>query len=312
MKLKEIGEHRFITDVLSKYVKSEVKLDVYSEDNVVLKIDGFPLTYTLPFIDFYDIGWKSVIAVMSDMLSYGAKPRVVLSSFGLDPDTDLTQAEMLVRGISDASSYYQIIYGGGDTNSSKEGWVDIASWGTRICEKRPNSEPGDLVYITGEIGYTTGVFMWYNSKGNIPLKYEAMIKLKHPVVNRGLIRAHEKLCDSISLGTDISDGILVSLDKISKLINNKISLERVPLAYFITDMINQGVISFEEALRQGGEEYESLFIVKKDKESMFLNVMADNGINSIKIGKIEKGEPEVLLNNIKQEIHGWDNFKGWF
>ncbi|AWR99485.1 thiamine-phosphate kinase [Metallosphaera hakonensis] len=313
MKLRELGEHRFIEDILSQYVSSNVNLDVYEEGGIGLKIDGFPIKYTFPFMDFYDIGWKAVIAVMSDLLSYGVKPSVVLVSFGLNPDMEVDDAKRLVMGVNDASRYYGSSYGGGDTNSStNSGWIDVSAFGNIICKERPKSAAGDLIFVTGKLGYTTSVFLWYNSGGKFPLDHESMLRLKHPIVNRALLKVHQKLCDTISLGTDISDGIMVSLDKIARYVGYGIKLDYLPLTPHIKAMIDNKVITLEDVLKISGEEYETIFVVKKEKVSQFLEVINKIGIEIIKIGELVDNYPQVSIGPTKQEIHGWDNFKGWF
>lgn len=313
MKLKELGEHSFIETVISKYVNSDVNLDVYRQGNVVLKIDGFPIKYTMPFMDFYDLGWKAVVAAMSDLVSYGATPLVVLSSFGLSPEIESKNAEMMIMGISDASKYYGATYGGGDTNSSEDsGWIDIAIFGNPVCNTRPKAEPGDLVYVTGELGRTTGAFLWYSSGGKFPLPLDSVIKLRHPVINRAILRAHRELCSVVALGTDVSDGILVSLNKIAHYIGHGIDIANIPLVEYIQELVDKNIVSLNEILKSGGEEYETIFVVKKETSSIFLDAMKRYGVIVKEIGRVIDSEPEIRLNSKKYEVHGWDNFKGWF
>ncbi|MCG3107849.1 Thiamine-monophosphate kinase [Metallosphaera sp. J1] len=313
MKLRELGEHKFIETVISKYVDSDVNLDVYRQGNIVLKIDGFPIKYTMPFMDLYDLGWKAVVATMSDLISYGAIPSVVLSSFGLSPEIESGEAEKMIMGMSDASRYYGAIFGGGDTNSSQDsGWIDVAILGNPICGTRPKAEPGDLLYITGELGRTTGAFLWYISGGKSPLIQDSLIKLKHPVVDRAILRAHSELCNAIALGTDVSDGILVSLNKIARYIGYGINIDNIPLVEYIQELVDKNIVTMDEVLRSGGEEYETIFVVKKESLPIFLDVVDKYGISMKKIGSVIDSEPEIRLSSKRYDVHGWDNFKGWF
>ncbi|QKQ99848.1 thiamine-monophosphate kinase [Metallosphaera tengchongensis] len=312
MKLKEIGEHGFIKDVISRYVSTDVNLDVYVHDGIVLKVDGFPISNTLPFMDLYDIGWKAVVATFSDLISSGSVPKFILSSVGLNPELEVDEAQMLMKGIKDAADYYESSYVGGDTNSTNgSGWIDIVGCGELICHDRPKPEPGDIIFITGKLGYTTNAFLWYTSKGKVPLLNEAKQKLMHPIVNRTLIKLHKKACGVVAFSTDISDGLLVTLKKMINYLGNGVNLHQIPLIDFTQELVDNGTYGIEDILKFSGEEYETIFVVKKPNSKMFEEIAKSDGLNVIRIGEVIESK-SITLNSKMLEIHGWDNFKGWF
>ncbi|EHP69523.1 thiamine monophosphate kinase [Metallosphaera yellowstonensis MK1] len=312
MKMKDIGEHEFISKIVSKYISSNPYSDVYVQDNIALKIDGFPLKYSFPFMDSYDLGWKAVVATLSDLISFGSIPVTVLVSIGVNPEIEISEVENMLKGINDACAYYNAKFGGGDTNSANgSGWIDVSAYGVLSCKERPVPVPGDLVYMTGEIGLTTMVFMelLYKNVGVLPK--ESVDRIRHPVIPRPLIKANEELCETVSVSSDVSDGLLITLHKLTKLTNLGMELWKIPLATVAEEFMSSKGLPLEELLRVSGEEYETVFLVKKESEPLFTHIMKKWGIRVTKIGKLVES-PLIRLGNKEIEVHGWDNFKGWF
>ncbi|AWR97212.1 thiamine-monophosphate kinase [Acidianus sulfidivorans JP7] len=314
MKLKDIGEHQFIHQYLSKYInKNLLNLDVYTDGKKMYKIDGFSFSYFFPFMDYYDLGWKSVTAVASDIISSGGNPELLMSSVGIDPNTDVEDLDLLFHGIYDASRYYGFNYIGGDTNSSiNVGWIDISGIGNVICNFSANPEKGDVVIITGDLGYTSKVFISYLNNFKIKIDNNCILKIKHPIINKALSNLYSTFCNSIVTATDISDGLLVSLNSLTKRLNKIIEIIQFPINNRILAELNNYGYNTMDILKYSGEEYETLIVVKKKAVTEILDQLSYLGFNPKIVGNIGENGNKLLYNNTEIKAEGWDNFKGWY
>lgn len=314
MKLKDIGEHEFIQTYISRYVNSQIlNLDAYSDSKKIYKIDGFSLSYIFPFIDYYDIGWKAVTAVASDILVSGGKPSILMSSLGVDPEKDIKEIDLLFKGIYDASRYYGFNYVGGDTNSSdKTQWIDVVGVGDVICSLDNVGRDGDLIIITDEIGYTSKVFISYLNNFKIDIDRKSLLKIKHPIAKKVLMQSFMDFCKEIVTATDISDGLLISLYSLAKRLNKNIKLYNIPINIKIYNELKNYGYSINDILKYSGEEFEALLVVNKGSAENIITFLLSHGLNAKIIGKIEGVGDKIFYNNDQIKITGWDNFKGWF
>ncbi|AWR94488.1 thiamine-phosphate kinase [Acidianus brierleyi] len=312
MKLKDLGEHNFISDIISKYLGKDVNSDVFIQGNKVYKLDGFQLSYTLPFMDYYDIGWKAVTGTISDIIFSLASPNIVMVSLGLSNDMEVNDAEKIIKGIYDASIYYHARYVGGDTNnSSSSGWIDVAGIGDLLCNEHPQIDKGDVIVVTNKIGFTSNFFISYLSNFKIPIFHDSLVKISHPVVNTHLPRVLQRFCGAISYSTDISDGLVITLYNIIQRFSVGIKLDRIPINDVIANMLKTYGYSIFDILKFSGEEYEGIFVVKEKNYEEFVNALSIIGYSPMEIGRVD-GSNSLIYNDKKLNETGWDNFKGWF
>lgn len=304
-------EHDIIKNIVSKY--SYVNDDVYvDKENHMYKIDGFQLGYIFSFMDYYDIGWKAVIAAFSDVFSRGGKPEFVLSSLGINKN-QINEIDNILRGIKDACDYYNASYVGGDLNSSSNnGWIDISVIGKAVCYPEPkNIKEGDAVVITNPIGYTSLVFISYTYNLNISLSNIEKNKIRHPIVNKRLYDLFQQYCNSIHYSTDISDGLIISLYNIIERVNKGIRLTKFPFSNYVKEKIQKYNIKEEELLKYAGEEYETILILDKAYTEDVIDFMKYLGFSPIIIGEVISDSKLEYRGSIIKKT-GWDNFSGWF
>jgi thiamine-monophosphate kinase len=314
MKLKDIGEHEFIRRSLSKYLGHDIFYDVYTEDGFTYKIDGFQLSYFFSFMDYYDIGWKAVTATVSDIITSGSKPRIILSSIGVNSEMEDKQLEDLFYGIIDATEYYEAKYVGGDLNNSeKNGWIDISGIGTKLCDIKSNPEEGDIVIISDEIGFTSEVFISYLNNFNIPIHEISKLRVKHPIVNKNILNFYKEFCNYIVSSTDISDGLLISLQNLSDRLNYSILIEEFNINPSVYENLRRYGYGVNDILKYSGEEFSSLFVVKQEKAKEMIEWLYHYNFSPKILGKLGKErENEIKYKGNKLAISGWDNFKGWY
>jgi len=306
LKLKDIGEKGFIEEFIKKrkIVDEKYFLDVQLiEENLAVKVDGFPIKELLPFLDYFDVGWKAVISTLSDMFSLGVKPRFGLVSLGLDPEMELKNAELIFDGVVSACRRYNIELVGGDTNSGY--WIDFFAIGSPTCKKifNPNPKEGEYVILTNPIGYTSLVFYEFftGKKLNLPVRYYA--RVKHPILNPAIVDVLANNCEYISYSSDISDGLLITLQNFHNLTKLSVMIEDLGFSKEVLEIAKSLSISISDLVKFSGEEFESIIVTsQKDK---VIKDLEDVGFEPIIIGRVTMGEWKV-------DVHGWDNYKGWF
>lgn len=304
-------EHQIIKNIISKY--SYVDDDVYvDKEGLMYKIDGFQLGYIFDFMDYYDIGWKAVTAAVSDIYSRGGVPKNVLASIGLERN-NVNLIEELIKGVRDASDYYDSSFIGGDLNSSSgSGWIDISVVGKSVCYKEAkNVTEGDNVIITNPIGYTSLVFLSYVNNWKIELSHIEKNKMKHPVVNKRLPLFFEAYCKSIHYSTDISDGLIISLYNVIERSKKGIKLYKIPFSEQVNYKLNKYQIKIDEMLKYSGEEFETLIIFDKKHAEEIIDFMKYLGFSPILIGEINNTQ-KLEFDSTEIKKTGWDNFTGWF
>ena len=88
---------------------------------LVLNSDMFNATTDAPKqMNFYQMGLKSVLMNLSDLVVKGVQPESIIISLGLPNDLLIAKFKGLIDGIVDYSCKWNLNYLGGDLNTSKE------------------------------------------------------------------------------------------------------------------------------------------------------------------------------------------------
>jgi len=102
------------------------------------------------------VGYKAMAVSLSDAAAMAAKPLCALAWVGLPEGRDMKFAEELSLGMADAAEKYACPIVGGDITSWKHGLTLGTALVARpagvIPVRRSGAKPGDLVFVTGELG----------------------------------------------------------------------------------------------------------------------------------------------------------------
>lgn len=320
MKLHEIGEHEAVKIILNLIdeVSPGKNDDAHMFHNgLLLKIDGFALHNSmLPWNTYYDMGWKAITMVTSDLVSKGSKPIAFTASIGIDPFNDIKNLIDIVRGLRDSAHNYNSKFIGGDTNSSqKDTWIDVAGVGKLVIRQpipRKNKiSDGDYVITVGKYGLTGAAFHVYRNNLNwheLMKKYNRIFySTKRPQVKLSVLDLIVELQEYIKASMDVSDGLAYTLWTLSEINNVAIELKDIPLDEEALDFSQEfGVNPLDLAL-YGGEEFNIVFIVSSRIENKILENIIGKYDASI-IGKVRRGKGVYYRGKIVKYI-GWDHFK---
>ncbi|RUM46536.1 MAG: hypothetical protein DSY37_05050 [Hyperthermus sp.] len=326
-KLGEIGEHRLV-EALQELTTVDWRCPSLRpgddsscistrHSNLLLKIDGGSIPSNLaPWLSLYDLGWIQAVAAISDLAAKAALPLTLQVSIGLPPSLRLDQALALVRGVRDAALAHGAWLSGGDTNSSREGWVDIAAVGLLVAEKpvARSPRPGDMVYTTtGRYGLQGLLLhLLYQGRASDAEKLASHSpEAKRPLARLGFPLLAALAGECITSSMDVSDGLAFTLHALAAEAHATLQLHRLPSPSPHLPPRLSREVDVEEAILYGGQEYEIVFTVKPDCTRIVEENAPRLGLSIEKIGVIARGESQVTYKGRRLPGRGWDNFKAF-
>ncbi len=262
-----------------------------STDNITEKIH-----FTLEKYSFYEIGAKSLLVNLSDIAAMGGNPRLFTLSFFIPRYISNKNIMETLDGIIDTAKKYRISLVGGNISGASEYSISITiigDYNNNYVLTRGMSEPGDAVFVSGELGNAwLSYLINYKIKnmGNIDKtarrgveRFLKRFKLPAPRIELGKILAKTKLARNL---TDVSDGIFKDINNICGH-GAEIQMDKLPVNKELKNIVNllniknlfDGVISF-------GEDYELLWTGKKESEKKLLEISKKLGIRITRIGRI--------------------------
>ena len=290
--------------------------------NIVLNSDMFNAATDAPEqMSFYQMGRKSVLMNISDLVVKGVKPQGVIISLGLPENLKVIDFKYLIEGIIDYVKLWNINYLGGDINKSKEIIINPTVFGFKDPKKiiyRKCLKPDDLVLINDKFGLTgVGFDIILNRKEKIEdfSRYSRAIKSvlePNDIGMEGIIMADNQLATA---SIDSSDGLSKSLKDLL-LSNPKMGFE----IEFNENLIHQDSIkysieyntSLEKLVFNGGEEFIHLFTIDAKNIKAAQKFVNSRGGKLFKIGKVISEEKIYFLKEgkrIELKSQGYEHFK---
>jgi len=281
----------------------------------------FDLSYT----PLKHLGYKSVIASLSDVYAMNATPTQVTVSIGISNRFSVEALDEFYEGIYAACEKYGVDLVGGDTTSSQKGFIiSVTAIGEVALDKfvkRSTAGKGDLICVSGELG---GSFLGltlmerekkiFNETGAQPdLENQTYIvgRLLKPEARKDIIEffaAQEILPTSMM---DISDGLSSELLHICKQsqCGCVIHEDKIPVNEDARQFAYKLEMDPTACALSGGEDYELLFtIAQADYDKI-----KDNPAISIVGYTTEASEGKYIItrNGNKHELvaQGWNHLQ---
>lgn len=272
--------------------------------------------FTTQHFSPYEIGWKAGASAISDISAMGGAPKYLLVTAGLRKTLDADFALKIFDGLKAICGKCGVEIIGGDTvRTSKEIFIDCSVIGfpaENRTLKRSGAKPGDLVYVTGNLGDAGAGLcaMQKNIRGYELLKRRQ--KRPAPKIREGVLLSKYGFADSC---IDISDGFSGDLRHIldESKTGAVVFLNKIPLSGALKRFCaERGKYPLDFALHSG-EDYELLFTVRKSKAKLLENVMKVKRIKVTCVGFTtkEKGKISVVKEDgTKRRVspRGYDHF----
>ena len=302
-------------------------IDHFGKQTVIstdLLIEGvhFDLTYT----PLRHLGYKSVIANISDIYAMNAIPTQITLSIGISNRFSVEALDEFYEGVYAACEKYGVDLIGGDTATYQKGFIisvtAIGEFTPDKFVKRSTAQKGDLLCVSGDLGaaYVGLLFLerekkiYLESPGVQPdLEGEAYVigKLLKPEARKDIVEffaASEIIPTSMM---DVSDGLSSEILHICKQSNLGCVLyeEKIPVA----DEMKKAAFKFEidptACALSGGEDYELLFTIP---QSEYDKLVLNEQISVIGyMTEAEAGSNIITKGGSKYPItsQGWNHLK---
>ncbi len=244
-----------------------------STDTLIEGID-FDLVYT----PLKHLGYKSVVAGISDICAMNAIPTQILVSLAISGKFSAEAIDLLYSGITKACDNYNVDLVGGDLTSSVTGLaITITAIGTVEKDKavmRNTAKVGDLVCVSGDVGSAYAglqilkrekeVFAVNpNSQPDLTNYNYVLERQLKPEARKNIVveLAQNKIRPTAMI--DISNGLSSEIMHICKASNVGVELyeKDLPITQETADVAQE--LNMEPTLfaMNGGEDYELLFTI---------------------------------------------------
>ncbi len=274
------------TDVIQGIGDDAAILETSPKESLIaskdLAIEG--IHFDLRFEKPKDIGYRAVVANMSDMAAMGAVPKFILVALAVPQSCSLDTLRTLYRGFKEACREYHISLVGGDTSASQSGlFLSLTILGQvkkNMALRRQGAKVGDLICVTGTLGDSrAGLHVLQRQvqqkKTSAPRPYESFLKKRHlrPTarVVQGQYLSQHRLAHA---AIDISDGLSGDLSHLCQAsqVGAELQAKDLPISrqchvYAIANDLDP----FDFALL-GGEDYELLFTMHHQHQSKLANL----------------------------------------
>jgi len=329
MRAKDIGERGFLLSVRNMVrLMNDAKLG-HDEDasdlpldnqHVVVNVDTFVRrTDWLPGMTPAQVGRKTAVMTLSDLLVKGASPKATMLSMCMPGDYDVKDAKEIVRGFSQYCLKHDINYLGGDLGMSDDIILTGVGLGTASPDSiitRGGAQDGDIIAVGGYFGLTTlayqGLLEGLEIDGE--LKKRVLEAVYHPELSFELISDLREI-NAITSAMDSSDGLGITLNTMAEHSGHAFVIEDLPLQSDIERFARMNMIHELSVAMNGGEEFIPVFTIPQSKLDEAIALSQEKDTNLIIIGYVQKGAPSVMYESseghIKIPAEGYDNLKEW-
>ena len=212
----------------------------------------------LSLVGLDDLGWKALVANVSDVAAVGGRPlAAVVSVAGPLGAVDI---DLLYDGILAASAAYACPVVGGDMTSAPTLVVAVAIAGDAGPSSpgpvlRSGARPGDHLFVTGPLGSSAaGLEVLRAGGGPAAAGFEDLI-LAHRRPRARLAEGAAARAAGATAMIDVSDGLASDLRHLADASGVGVVVEKVPVALGVSRVSDEP----EHLAHGGGEDYELIF-----------------------------------------------------
>lgn len=310
--LNEIGEFGLIDRIReAAIIQQENTIKGIGDDAAVLDSKGLKTVITtdclvegihfdLSYVPLKHLGYKAVVANISDLCAMNAKPSQILVTLAISSRFTLEAVDELYEGIFTACKAYNVDLVGGDTSSVPKGlMISITAIGYAEESKivyRNGAKMNDIICVTGDLGSAYAGLQLLEREKRVFMENAAvqpdlsgfdyiLERQLKPEARIDIIATFEKLGVKPTAMIDVSDGLASEINHICKAseAGARIFDERIPVDPQTSLFLEEMKINTTLAALNGGEDYELLFTlspsdyekVKDVKEIAFIGFITD-------------------------------------
>lgn len=289
--ISSLGEYKLIQELTSKFKNRQTTtiqgigddaavIRTSNNEVMVISTDTFleGVHFNLMYTPFKHLGYKCVIASISDVLAMNVLPQQIMVSIAVSNRFPKEVLEELYEGIHKACDVYTLDLVGGDTNTSVSGMqISITAIGVGKQEDivyRNTAKEHDLIVVTGDLGASyMGLQLLerekevFKANPNVQPDLEGndylLERQLKPEARKDILGYLKELGVKPTAMIDLSDGLASDLFQICEASNLGCTLydEKIP----IDAQTSVAAIEFNldpvTAALNGGDDYELLFTI---------------------------------------------------
>lgn len=261
-----VGDDAAVIDAGDRYLLLSTELLL---EGVHFDLTYFPLKY---------LGYKVVVAGMSDIIAMNGTPRQVTISIGVSARFAVEDLEELYEGVRLACKEYNIDLVGGDTTASVNGLtISVSAVGDVAKDRlvrRSGAKENDLICITSDLGAAyMGLHLLErerialdghpNPEPDFKGHEYILRRWLKPDLRLDIVRALETEGIVPTAMIDITDGLASDTLQLCKssACGVRLYLERIPIAAETRAMAEELHADPIVAMLNGGDDYELMFTV---------------------------------------------------
>ncbi|PMD96114.1 thiamine-phosphate kinase [Siphonobacter sp. BAB-5405] len=318
---KQFSHARTVKGIGDDAAVSKGSVD-YQLVSTELMVEG--VHFDLSYVPLKHLGYKLIVAGISDILAMNGLPTQVTVSLALSNRFSIEAVDELYAGILTACEDYEVELVGGDTTSSRSGLVlSVTALGTVEKDQityRSGASVNDIICVSGDLG---GAYLglqilerekqvFLDAPESQPIlaghEYVLQRQLK-PDARLDIIKQLRELNIVPTSMIDVSDGLASELRHLAAEsgLGVRVFEEQIPIhqkSYLAATELNLG--PFTAALN-GGEDYELLFTIRQEDYQKILDHTTDISF----IGFISADPQEALFITKQNEAipltaQGWE------
>lgn len=245
------------------------------------------------------IARKALRVNLSDLAAKGARPLGFLLALALPEDWKEPWLARFAEGLAkDVRRYHVPLLGGDTVATTGPTTLSITAFGAvpaGTMVRRSGARPGDLLYVTGEIGLSTLGLMDRLERApalSLPLRRRSRRRYlvpEPPVAFAAAVREHA------TAAMDVSDGLIGDARKLASASGAglEIDVARVPFPAECAAPGRQDR-TLLEALLTGGDEYQVLAAVPPDRANSFELAAVAARIRVTAIGRMTRRGARII------------------
>ena len=236
--------------------------------------------FNLGYVPLKHLGYKVVVAGISDIAAMNAVPTQVMISVAVSNRFPVEALEEIYAGVQLACRRYKVDLVGGDTTSSQTGLViNVTAVGLESSEKiisRNGVKPNDLLVVTGDLGGADMGLQILEREHSVYLKnpnmqpemedYDYILERQlKPEARTDIKGILEELGVKPTSMIDVSDGLaseVLHLSDRSK-VGFRIYEEKIPMDELTISTADEFNLNPVMTALNGGEDYELLFTISQ-------------------------------------------------
>jgi thiamine-monophosphate kinase len=298
--------------------------DQYTIITTDILIEG--IHFDLMYTPLKHLGYKAVVANVSDIYAMNAEPSQITVSIALSNRFSVEAMEAFYAGIQAACDYYQVDLIGGDTTSSKQAlFISVTAIGRGEPDRityRSGAKVGDIICVTGDLGAAyLGLQLLEREKQVYLSQPDVQPDLENqqyllgrqlkPEARKEMVEIFKKHNVIPTAMIDISDGLSSDLFHLCESSKTGAFIEEsgVPIHPDTQMMAIKFNLDPISCALSGGEDYELLFTIDP-KDLSKVRLMP----NIYMMGEMTSPDEGIKLHTKGGNIHditslGWNHFE---